>query len=37
MVGIDAFLVFMRTIPNIEPYSPLKPTKVGLFSLGLAP
>ena len=28
MVGIDAFRVFIRTRLNIEPYSPLKPTKV---------
>jgi len=31
MVGIDTFRVFMRTILNIEPYSPLKPTKVGFI------
>jgi len=31
MVGIDAFRVFMRTILNIEPYSPLKPTTVGFI------
>ena len=31
MVGIDAFRDFMRTILNIEPYSPLKPTKVGFI------
>ena len=29
--GFDAFCVFMRTILNIEPYSPLKPTKVGFI------
>ena len=28
MVGIGAFRVYLRTILNIEPYSPLKPTKV---------
>ena len=32
MVGIAAFRVFMRTRHNIEPYSPLKPTKVGFIS-----
>ena len=31
MVGIGAFRVFMRTILNIEPYSPLKPTTVGFI------
>ena len=31
MVGIGAFRVFMRTRLNIEPYSPLKPTKVGFI------
>ena len=31
MVGIGAFPVFMRTRRNIEPYSPLKPTKVGFI------
>ena len=31
MVGISAFWVFMRTRRNIEPYSPLKPTKVGII------
>ena len=35
MVGVGAFRVIMRTRLNIEPYSPLNPTKVGLFSLGL--
>ena len=30
MVEIGAFRVFMRTKLNIEPYCPLKPTKVGL-------
>ena len=34
MVGIDAFRVFMRTRLNIEPYSLLKPTKVGLIFIG---
>ena len=34
MVGIGAFRVFMRTRLNIEPYSPLKPTKVGFISIG---
>ena len=34
MVGIGAFLVFMRTSLNIEPYSPLKPTKVGFIFIG---
>ena len=37
MVGIGEFRVFMRTRLNIKPYSPLKPTKVGLFSLDLTP
>ena len=31
MVGSGAFRVFMRTRLNIEPYSPLKPTKVGFI------
>ena len=31
MVGIGTFPVFMRTRHNIEPYSPLKPTKVGFI------
>ena len=35
MVGIDTFPVLMRTILNIEPYSPLKPTKVGFIFIGL--
>ena len=35
MVGIAAFRVFMTTILNIEPYSPLKPTKVGFIFIGL--
>ena len=34
MVGIDAFRDFMRTILNIEPYSPLKPIKVGFIFIG---
>ena len=34
MVGIGAFSVFMRTIISIEPYSPLKPTKVGFIFIG---
>ena len=34
MVGIGAFRVFMRTRLNIEPYSPLKPTKVGFIFIG---
>ena len=33
LVRIDAFRVFMRTRLNIEPYSPLKPTKVGFIFL----
>ena len=35
MVGIGTFRVFMRTRSNIEPYSPLKPTKVGFNFIGL--
>ena len=35
MVGIGAFLVFKRTRRNIEPYSLLKPIKVGLIFIGL--
>ena len=31
MVRIGAFRVFMRTRLNIEPYSPLKLTKVGFI------
>ena len=31
MVGIGAFRGFLRTRLNIEPYSPLKPTKVVFF------
>ena len=34
MVGISAFRVFRRTRLNIEPYSPLKPTKVGFIFIG---
>ena len=34
MVGIGAFRVFMRTRLKIEPYSPLKPTKVGFIFIG---
>ena len=34
MVRIGAFRVFNRTRLNIEPYSPLKPTKVGLIFIG---
>jgi len=34
MVGIGTFRVFMRTILNIEPYSLLKPTKVGFIFIG---
>ena len=34
MVGIGAFTVFIRTRLNIEPYSPLKPTKVGFNFIG---
>ena len=35
MVGIGAFRVFMGTRLNIEPYSSLKPTKVGFIFIGL--
>ena len=35
MEGIGAFPVFIRTRRNIEPYSPLKPTKVGFIFIGL--
>ena len=35
MAGIAAFRGFMRTILNIEPYSPLKPIKVGFIFIGL--
>ena len=34
MVGIGAFRVFMKIRLNIEPYSPLKPTKVGFIFIG---
>ena len=34
MVGIGAFRVFMRIRLNIEPYSPLNPTKVGFIIIG---
>ena len=34
MVDIDAFRVLMRSIFNIEPYSQLKPTKVGFIFTG---
>ena len=34
MEGVSAFRVFMRTRLNIEPYSPLKPTKVGFIFIG---
>ena len=34
MVEIGAFRVFIRRILNIEPYSPLKPTKVGFIFIG---
>jgi len=34
MVGIGAVRVFMRTRLNIEPYSPLKLTKVGFIFIG---
>ena len=34
MVVIGAFRVIMRTRLNIEPYSPLKPTKVGFIFIG---
>jgi len=34
MAGIGAIREFMRTILNIEPYSPLKPTKVGFIFIG---
>ena len=34
MVEIGAFRVFMKTLLNIEPYSPLKPTKVGFIFIG---
>ena len=34
MIGIGAFRAFMRTRLNIEPYSPLKPIKVGFIFIG---
>ena len=34
MVEISSFRVFMRTRLNIEPYIPLKPTKVGFIFIG---
>ena len=34
MVGISTFPAFMRTRDNIEPYSPLKPTKGGFIFIG---
>ena len=34
MEGIGAFRVFMRTRLSIEPYSSLKPTKVGFIFIG---
>ena len=34
MVGIGAFRDLMRIRLNIEPYSPLKPTKVGFIFIG---
>ena len=34
MIGIGAFRVFMRIRLNIEPYFPLKPTKVGFIFIG---
>ena len=34
MKGIREFWVLMRTRLNIEPYSPLKPTKVGFIFIG---
>ena len=34
MLGIGAFLVFKKTRLNIEPYSALKPTKVGFIFIG---
>ena len=37
MVGIGAFPVFMRTRLNIEPYSPLIPTKVGFIFIKVEP
>ena len=34
MVGLGAFRFILRTRLNIEPYSPLKPTKVGFIFIG---
>ena len=34
MVGIGTFRVLIRTRLNMEPYSPLKPTKVGFIFIG---
>ena len=34
MVGIGAFQFFKRIRLNIEPYSSLKPTKVGFIFIG---
>ena len=34
MIVIGAFRVFTKTRLNIEPYSPLKPTKVGFIFTG---
>ena len=34
MISIGAFRVFVRTRLNIEPYSLLKPTKVGFIFIG---
>ena len=34
MVEIGALQVFMKTLLNIEPYSPLKQTKVGFIFIG---
>jgi len=34
MVGIGAFWVLIRTRLNIQPYSPLKPTKIGFIFIG---
>ena len=34
MVGIGGFRVLIRTRLNIEPYSPLKPIKVGFIFIG---
>ena len=34
MIGIGALRDFMRTILNIEPYSPLKPINIGFIFKG---